>query len=144
MIDFIKSHDKWLEEYKKDKYKIWIKVCLSNDEELYLRDYSEWQDVKQFCINNKLNIQTIGLQYRSHSIEVDTKGSEGVYLVKSIMGSINQPTKHTYTIGKIIGDKVHKTIWITPELIQQFEDKDSLDSCFKEALIYNYDKESKT
>lgn len=135
---FITSYSQWLEEYKKDKSKIWIRAILSNSQEIYLIDYSEWFNLKLYCSENKLSISKIGLQYRSHSIEVDTENTDGVYLVQSLIGSFGDSNKHTFTIGKLYKDIVKKTIWITPELIEQLHDEDTIESCFEEAIIYNY------
>lgn len=139
MKTFITSYKDWLEEYKKDKYKTWIRAILSNDLEIYLTDYSEWLELKTYCKDNRLSVKKVGLQYRSHSIEVDTLDSEGVYLTRSIIGSFGQSTRQTFTIGKLIDGMVKKTIWVVPELIKELEDEDEVENCFEEALIYNYD-----
>jgi hypothetical protein len=144
MNTFITSYKDWLDEYKKDKNKTWIRAILSNEIEIYLIDYSEWTKLKSYCQENKLSIKKIGLQYRSHSIEVDTSECDGVYLTRSILGSFGESTKQTFTIGKLIEGTVKKTIWIIPELLQEFEDEDKVENCFEEALIYNYDEERKT
>lgn len=144
MNNFITSYKDWLEEYKKDKYKTWIRVTLSNDLEIYLLDYSDWLELKSYCKDNYLSINKVGLQYRSHSIEIDTSGSNGVYLTKSILGAFGQSTKQTLTVGKLVGNTVQKTIWIVPELVKELEDEDAVENCFEEALIYNYEKERKT
>lgn len=141
MKTFITSYSDWLEEYKKDKYKTWIRAILSNDSEIYLKDYAEWLELKEYCLNNKLGIKKVGLQYRSHSIEVDTDNSDGVYLAKSILGSFGQATKQTFTVGILQDNVVNKTTWLIPELLKELETKDTIENCFEEALIYNYAKE---
>jgi hypothetical protein len=143
MKNFITSYKDWLEEYKKDKYKTWIRVILSNDLEIYLVEYSDWLELKSYCKDNELSVKKVGLQYRSHSIEIDTDGSDGVYLTRSIIGSFGQSTRQTFTIGKLTDGTVKKTIWIIPELLKELEDEDKVENCFEEALIYNYDKERK-
>lgn len=140
MKNFITSYKDWLEEYKKDRHKTWIRVTLSNQLEIYLLDYSDWLDLKSYCESNNLSVHKIGLQYRSHSIEVDTEGSDGVYLIRSIIGSLGQSTRNTFTIGKLVDGKVKKTIWVVPELIQELEEEDNIENCFIEALIYSSDK----
>jgi hypothetical protein len=140
MNNFINSYQDWLEEYKKDKYQTWIRATLSNHAEIYLRNYQEWLQLKIFCENNKLGIDKIGLQYRSNSIEIDTTNTDGVYLTRSIFATFGQEEKQTYTVGKIYGSKVKKTIWMIPELIQQLEEEDPIEQCFAEAIIYNYVK----
>jgi hypothetical protein len=139
MKTFITSYKDWLEEYKKDKYKTWIRAILSNSVEVYLTDYSEWSELKSHCKDNNLSVKKVGLQYRSHSIEIDTSDSEGVYLTRSIIGSFGQSTRQTFTVGRLVDGIVKKTIWVIPELIKEFEDEDKVENCFEEALIYNYD-----
>jgi hypothetical protein len=139
MKTFITSYKDWLEEYKKDKYKTWIRATLSNSIEIYLTDYSEWSELKSHCKDNKLSVKKVGLQYRSHSIEIDTSDSEGVYLTRSIIGSFGQSTRQTFTVGRLVDGIVKKTIWVIPELMKEFEDEDKVENCFEEALIYNYD-----
>lgn len=140
MNTFITSHSEWLEQYKKDKNKTWIRATLTDQSEIYLRDYSEWDVLKSHCELNSLGIDKIGLQYKSHHIEVDTAGSDGVYLVRSILGSMGQNVKHTFTIGKLSNNEVEKSIWIVPELIKEIEEKDKIENCFEQAFIYNYAK----
>jgi hypothetical protein len=144
MKNFITSYKDWLEEYKKDKYNTWIRAILSNDLEIYLTDYSDWFELKTYCKENKLSIKKIGLQYRSHSIEVDTLDSDGVYLTRSIIGSFGQSTRQTFTIGMLHDDIVKKTIWVIPELIKELEDEDNIADCFEEALIYDYTEKRET
>ena len=115
-------------------------AILSNDLEIYLSDYSDWFELKIYCEENKLSIKKVGLQYRSHSIEVDTIDSDGVYLTRSIIGSFGQSTRQTFTIGMLHDDIVKKTIWVIPELIKELEDEDKIENCFEEALIYDYAK----
>jgi hypothetical protein len=144
MSNFINSYQGWLEEYKKDKYQTWIRAILSDNQEVYLRNYNEWLELKNFCKSNELSVDKIGLQYKSNSIEIDTKNTDGVYLTKSIFASFGQQEKQTYTVGKVYGSTVKKTIWIIPELIQQLEEEDPIEQCFEEAIIYNYAKSRQT
>lgn len=140
MKTFITSYSDWLSEYKNDKYKTWIRAILSNDCEIYLKDYDEWLELKNYCKNNNLSVVKLGLQYRSHSIEVDANGYDGVYLARSILGSFGSQTKQTLTVGLLSGNIVNKTTWLIPELIKEFETKDKIENCFEEAIIYNYCK----
>jgi hypothetical protein len=137
----ITSYEQWLQEYRKDKYKIWIRATLSNNQEYYLPDVKDWKDLKEICKTNKLKVKKVGLQYRSHSIEVDTSDTDGVYLIKSVIGMIGETTKQTVTIGKLYGDTIYKSMWITPELIEELKTKDSVADSFEEVLIYDYQKE---
>ena len=140
----ITSYDTWLEEYRKDKYKIWIRATLSNDLEVYLPDYKDWLKLKTYCQNQKLRILKVGLQYRSHSVEVDTTDTDGVYLVRSLVGVMGETSRNTITIGKLYGTEVHKMLWVTPELIQETTEITDVEDCFKEALILNYEEKTRT
>jgi hypothetical protein len=57
---------------------------------------------------------------------------------------MGENSKQTITIGKLYGTIVKKTMWITPELISELQSEDNIDDCFKEALILNYGKKTKT
>lgn len=135
MINFITTHDKWLEEYRKDKYKVWIRATLSNNTEYYLPDHNHWIELKYLCDTQKLKVNKLGLQYRSHFVEVDTNNTDGVYLVRSLIGRMGEQTKQAITIGKVHGGIVQKTMWVTPELIADLSDEDPIENCFSEALI---------
>jgi hypothetical protein len=139
----ITSYEQWLIEYRKDKYKVWIRATLSNNTECYLPDHKEWMQLKEHCAANKLSVIRVGLQYRSNSIEIDTSDTDGVYLVRSLIGMMGETSRQTITIGKLYGTTVKKTLWITPELIEEISTEDHIDECFKEALILNYDKETR-
>jgi hypothetical protein len=140
----ITSYEAWLEEYRKDKYKIWIRVTLSNGADVYLPEHKDWLKLKIYCEENKLGITSVGLQYRSHSVGVDTSDADGVYLVRSLVGVMGENSRNTITIGKLYGTDVHKTLWITPELIEETKEITNVDECFKEALILNYEEKTGT
>ena len=137
----ISSHEQWLEEYRKDKYKIWIRATLSNGMEYYLPNHAQWMDLKTICQNQKLSVTRLGLQYRSHFVEVDTSDCEGVYLIRSLIGVMGENSKQTITIGKLNDGIVKKTMWVTPELVAELNSEDKVEDCFQEALILNYDTE---
>ncbi len=137
-FNFITSHEQWLEEYRKDKYKIWIRATLSNNIEYYLPDHNKWIELKSFCEKNKLKVNKLGLQYRSHFVEVDTSDTDGVYLVRSLIGRMGENSKQSITIGKVYGNVVKKTMWVTPELVEDLSDEDPVENCFSEALIIYY------
>ena len=137
MSKFITSHEQWLAEYHKDKYKIWIRATLSNNIEYYLPDHNKWIELKSLCEKDKLKVSKLGLQYRSHFVEVDTSNTDGVYLVRSLIGRMGENSKQAITIGKIYGNIVKKTMWVTPELIEDLSDEDPVENCFEEAIIYN-------
>jgi hypothetical protein len=138
MNNYITTHEQWLVEYRKDKRAIWVRVCLSDNREIWFKEYKTWLAIKQTCLDHELSVKTIKLQYRSHVVETDTRETEGVYLIRSLMGLIGGSTKNYYTIGIVDGDLVHKTQWLTPELIEEEKVEDPLDKCFEEAIIYNH------
>jgi hypothetical protein len=141
MSNFITTHDQWLEEYRKDKYKVWIRATLSNGTEYYLPNHDQWVALQSVCKDQQLNVLKLGLQYRSHFVEVDTSDCDGVYLIRSLIGVMGENSKQSITIGKVYGDTVKKTMWVTPELIAELTSEDKIEDCFKEALILHYDKE---
>jgi hypothetical protein len=138
MNELIKNHDLWLLEYKQNKYNVWFTIDLSNGEKIYLRHYDEWYGkLKQYCYHNNLKIECINLQYRSNIISIDTRNSNAVYLIRSVLGQIGQANKQTVTIGKLINNTMKKSIFLTPELITYLEEEDPIESCFEEAIIYH-------
>jgi hypothetical protein len=136
----ISSYNEWLSEYRKDKYKIWIKITLSNAEERYFCDYADWYNIKDYCKNSSIDVKEIGLQYRSNYLGVDASNCDGVYLVQSLIGVMGEQSKKTYTVGKIVGDVVHKQVFMTPELIEDRTEIDPVSSCFAEGLLYHNDR----
>lgn len=143
-MSFIKSYEGWLNEYRKDKHKIWIRATTSDDQEYYLPDVDSWKNLKTLCESNKLKVNKVGLQYRSHSIEIDTSDTDGVYLIRSLIGVMGENSKQTVTIGKLYGNIVKKTMWVTPELIEELHTEDDIKDCFTEVLILNYEKQAGT
>ena len=142
MNNYITSYEGWYEEFKKDKSAIWVRVHLSSGEELYFKEYSQWQDIKNTCLSSLLNIEGISLQFKSNVVHIDTQGGDGVYLVRSIKGQIGGDSQHYYTIGVVKGDIVTKGMWLTPELLEEENFEDDIDNCFEEAIIYNHARKS--
>jgi hypothetical protein len=140
MNNFINTHEEWLEHFRHDIYKIWIRASLSNGKEYYLPEHSDWMRLKPICEENKLNVEKVGIQYKTHFVEVDTTNTDGVYIVQSILATFGSQARQTITIGKVYGNNVKKDIWITPELLKEFEEESNIESCFEQAIIYNYDK----
>jgi hypothetical protein len=144
MKQFIHTHNDWLIEYKKDKTLTWFKVTLSDKLDYYFSNYSDWADIKRICESNKLNVISIGLQYKSNSCNIDTIDADGVYLVRSALGAMGEVTKQTITIGKLYNNIVYKTMWVVPELVEQLNDQDIIENCFEEAIIYNDKQKTET
>jgi hypothetical protein len=145
MTTLITSHDLWLQEYRKDKYKVWIRATLSSEIDYYLPDHQSWLKLKDICQKQKLKVIKVGLQYRSHYVEVDTADTDGVYLIRSLIGMMGENSRQSITIGKLYGTKLKKELWVTPELVSEIKDETDVEDCFKEALILNYEtQETKT
>lgn len=143
MNTFITTHDGWIEEYRKDKYKIWIRATLSNGVQYYLPSHKDWVRLGHLCRLENMKVMQVGLQYRSHTVEVDTTDADGVYVVQSLIGTMGEVSRHTITIGKLYGSIVKKQRWFTPELIVELSDEDPIDKCFTEAMILNYENPTK-
>lgn len=137
----ISSYDQWLSEYRKDKYQIWVKITLSNNEERYFYNYTDWYIVKQYCQDNLIDISEIGLQYRSNYLGINASDCDGVYLVQSLIGMMGEQSKKTYTLGKIYGNVVRKQVFMTPELIEDRSEEDPVSSCFEEGILYHHGKQ---
>ena len=133
MTELITSRDQWLIEYRKQKSSIWVIAELSDGTEVYFKDHKKWLKVKDKCSQEDLYVKAVRLQFRSHVVRLDMEDSEAAYLVRSVMGEVGGPTKHYYTVGKLREGIVYKSRWLVPEKVE-----DSLDNCFKEAIIYNH------
>lgn len=144
MKTFIHTYQDWLSEYKKDKTLTWFKVTLSDKLDYYFNKYEDWFDIKKICLTYSLNVISIGLQYKSNSCNVDTIDADGVYLVRSALGTIGEMTKQTITIGKLYNSVMYKTMWVVPELVEQLNDQDKVENCFEEAIIYNDKQKTET
>jgi hypothetical protein len=146
MNNFIYGYDSWVKTYRSSpslKRSIWIYVQLDNEQEIYLRDYEDWYELKKFISDTNHTLKKIGLRYRSNFISVDTNNADGVYLVRSAKGEFGGKTKQCYTMGLLENNKVKKTMWLVPELVEESSYIDDIDSCFEEGII-RYGTEAKT
>lgn len=136
--------EKWAKFYSSDKKnvsKIFIKVMTSDGNHFFFHEYDDWYTVKEYCYKNSVFVKDLHLQFRSTKCPVDISNSQGVYLVRSALGAIGQPTKNYFTVGLLKSDGlVHKQMWLIPELILDKEYTDELSACFEEALIYHDEK----
>lgn len=130
---------KYLSSSDKEQESIWIFVVLDNDQEIYINKYESWFNLKKHVEKNNLTLKYIGLKYRSNSIKEDVSSCDGVYLIKSVKGQLGGVSKQCFTIGKIKGNEVHKTMWLVPELIEEFSCIDPIEKCFEEAILH-YEK----
>jgi hypothetical protein len=144
MSKLIFGIDNWKSIYselpREEKYCIWIYAKLSDNKEVYIKEYDGWFELKKYCATNKINIISIGLKYRSHQIEKECVDTDAVYVVRSVKGEFGGVTKQCYTIGLIKDNTAQKTMWLTPELIEENTYTDNIESCFSEAIIYQNDK----
>lgn len=127
----------WIEHYRSNKDAVWIKCELTNGENIYLDKYNGWLDLKGRMSRDRLFFTKLSLQFRSHEVELNVNDCEGVYLVRSILGQIGSSVKNYFTFGRIVDNKVHKEMWIVPELIVERNETDEITDCFPEAIIYN-------
>lgn len=131
----IRNAEDWKKEYKKDKSKIWIRTNLSNGEEIFFTDYSDWYKIQEEISSKSLSVSSVKLQYRSNVVEHSLEGYDGVYLIRSVLGTPGGESIQTLTIGGVEGNLVHKKIWMLPGLVNEDSHTESIDNCFKEALV---------
>jgi hypothetical protein len=134
----INNHKDWLVEYRKDKSKVWI-ICKAEDgRNFYFTEYDGWYELQNILSNENLRIDKVKLQYRSNVIEESLLDYDGVYIVRSLLGSPGQDTVKTLTIGKVRENVVEKTVWILKGLVQENKYEDTIENCFEEGLyIWN-------
>lgn len=137
------SREKWLEAYRSNKDAIWIKCKLTNGEDLFFDEFNGWKTLKTKCETENIFFEELSLQFRSHKINIDISDCDGVYLIRSVMGQIGSDSKNYFTTGKVINDKVHKKMWLVPELITEKEFIDDVEECFAEAIIYDKTKKNR-
>lgn len=146
MSNYIFGFDNWkkfyLQNKQENKKKTWIFFQTSDDKEIYLKEYNEWLTIQDYIDKKSLKIISVGLRHKTNKIVVDTSIADAVYLVRSVKGEFGAVTRQCFTIGKINGNKVEKTMWLTPELIEESSYIDNIDECFPEAVVYN-DKEKR-
>jgi len=139
----IEGNDAFLENFKDDERNhTWVKVKLSNGKLYHFRVAKTWTGIKSICEKKNLSVESVDLQFKSHVENVYTRSqdSEAVYLVRSVMGQIGSSSRDYYTIGRLKKEVVHKSMWLTPEIIVDQTYEDELENCFEEAMIYNHDK----
>lgn len=128
--------------YLNNKEAIWIICTLSNNEEVFFDSFDGWKEIKEKCKNNKLFLNSLSLQFRSHKVDLDISNCDAIYLIRSVMGQVGGETKNYYTFGRIYGDKVKKQMWLVPELIIDKEFEETTNECFAEAIIRNETKKN--
>jgi len=142
---YIFGYDNWKKHYAslnyKDRRNVWIFIKTTDGKEIYLRKYEDWLDFQEFVDENNLHIESLGLKYKSNKIEVDTSDSDGVYLIKSVKGQFGGKSKQCYTTGIVKNGTIKKTMWITPELLEDQTYTDNIENSFEEAIVYHEKQE---
>ena len=64
---------------------------------------------------------------------------DGIYFVRSVLGTIGMKTKEYFTVGVLKNKEVHKEMWLVPELLKEKDYVDQIENCFEEAMI-RYEK----
>ena len=136
MTKFISTHEEWYEEYIKDRDRVWVVVDFDDKTQAYFTKLRRWLEVKDLCLDRGLSIDKLTLQFRSHKVEADIKGSEGLYLVGCLKGQIGAQSTHYIITGNVKGDSVTKQMWLIPELIIEETVEETVENCFEEAIIY--------
>lgn len=139
--------DKWLKFYSSDIEenirKVFIKIMTFDGEHFFFSDYNKWFLVKEHCQKNSTFIKDMHLQFRTNQIILDVNKAKAIYLIRSVLGTIGEPTRDYYTFGILKNNnKVYKQMWLIPELILDKEYEDDISLCFGEAFIHDQ-KETK-
>jgi hypothetical protein len=125
----------WLKHYRSNKDAVWIKCHTSDGIDRYMHKMSDWVELVKLSLKSDVFLQSLSIQYRSHEEPLDIVGCDRVYLITSVMGSMGNPSRDYLTFGKVIGDVVEKQMWLIPELIVEKTYNDTIENCFKEAII---------
>ena len=122
----------------------WIKCKLTNGEDIFCPNHKGWLDIKAKCDSESLFLTEWSLQFRSHEVKIDIdEDAEGVYFARSVMGIMGAKPFQYYTTGILKNDRVHKKMWLIPELIADRTAVNLIQECFTETLIYNNAKKKK-
>lgn len=138
-MDAQKWKDFYLKNRKENSNKIFIKVMTSDGKHFFFTNdqFDTWLEVKKRCDEDKVRVQDLHFQFRSHKCVINLDDAEeGLYLIRSVLGAVGMPTKDYFTVGKIKGGKVYKEMWLVPELIKDQEYTERLSDCFTEAVIH--------
>jgi len=145
-MKYIIGEKAWKEEYQKleNRKRIWIYIKFSNHEIIFLREYSQWLTVQDYCREKKIFIRELGIQYRTHRVVEKFSKADDVYLVRSLKADFGSNPKQCYTIGKVNGQLIHKKTWIVPELTFTFSSVDTVETSFAEAIVINDEEKTQT
>mgnify|MGYP003133804146 FL=1 len=137
------DNQKWTEYYTANKNiiskTIFIKVMTSDGKHFFFHQYDDWYDVKKYCEDQCVQVKDFQLQFRSNKCPVDVSDGDGIYFVRSVLGTIGMKTKEYFTVGVLKNEEVHKEMWLVPELLKEKDYVDQVENCFEEAMI-RYEK----
>jgi hypothetical protein len=146
-MNYIFGQNEFLKKYRSlhddDRKRVWIILEMSNGDEIFLEEYDQWLTMEEYCRANNVKIDKVKLRYRSHTVEYPTKDCDGVYIVKTAKGMMGGQTVYCYSTGRVCGDKVYRTLWTTPALLEDYKFEDDLQSCIRKAVVI-YDEKAKT
>ena len=130
----ITTKKQWLEEYRKDRDRVWIIVEFKS-KSFYFTEYDQWYEVQE-KVKDLGPIQNISLQFRSHVVHNNVgEKCDGAYIVRSLLGRVGGEVTETITVGTLVDGLVYKTVWSTPDLSVRDTSKDELSRCFEKALV---------
>ena len=148
MID---SEADWLRCYRENRDEVWVRVSMtayrremtkgpkivivSQVRYFCYSDYDEWKDIVENC-RGKMVVE-IQLRFRSNTFTIDTSSWAGVYLIRSVMGTMGGDSRHHLVVGQWAGNVMHKQMILIPELTIVTTYDDPIDQCFKEATHLN-------
>ena len=138
-MKYIVGHENWCQAYTDDdnRDRIWIYLKTSDGNEIHLQEYDHWLTIQDYIDKADIKILQAGLRYRSHLVKQDVSNSEAVYIIRSVKGDMNGPSKECYTIGTLNDGMVNKTMWFTPALVEEMKTVAKIEDCFEAALVYN-------
>lgn len=138
----IKNKDAWKSAFFENIRATWLIVTLKDGHEHFIDSSKRWHELKRYCDNNKVFLDKLSIQFKSHRERIDITDIDGIYFAKSVIGYLGADSKETYTIGKIKNGVVYKTLWLVPELIVEKEFEDHESGCFEESIIYDQEKKN--
>lgn len=146
-MTYLFGEEQWKSRYRAmnnaQRERVWMIVHTSNGEEIYLEEYKDWMTIQEYCDTTSCTIDAVGLSWHGHVVTTDTKGYDGVYVAMTAKGAMGSGvTKHCWSIGKVQGDKLIKTLWSAPELVQDITIDCEVKDCIPQALVI-YDKDKR-
>lgn len=144
MIDnIVIGENNWLDIYGSSdprSEETWIVCKLANGEDLYSCVIDKISGIKKYCEEQKTHVVSLGLQFRSHTVNKESQNADAVYIVKSVRGQMGGCSTHCVVLGVANDGVVNKDAYCTPELLKIYDSEDKIEDCFEEMLIYNEQK----